>query len=221
MKNILLIFLICLSSSLYSQYGQEGAILAASEGLIRAVEMDKLNKAAGYQAEIVNYSLAIAAATTQIVITEQKLYESETKLAGWIENLSMTAELVDSAIKLGTTLENTYSLASENIPDVVPYITTVTIDFTLEATAIVDDYRVAIKESQINLLSNQERIEVILVSQEALDNLNYNANKLYDFIYALTTIKEYENTPTPLLTYDANNPVLSAQELLDNLLIED
>lgn len=202
-----------------AQYGQEGAILAASEALIRAIEIDQLDKIAKAQDEITLYHLAIAATSAEIVIIEQQLLDAQGDVRPWIQNLSSVYTIVETAKTLEESFSNILDKASSN-DKLMAMIAIPIASLIVDTAAVVDDYRIAFKNSDTNLLNNQQRIEILLSAQERLDFILAKTGEVNQATNAILTLLNLSEVTPEQNTYDTNNAILSNQEAMDNLIIE-
>ena len=217
MKYFYLIFIMFCTRPVLGQYGQEGAILAASETVIRALELSELDKIAQAQSSIVIYHGAIAASTAELVRIEQQKLDAKSELRTWIENMS-------SAIRVGTTAQQLYELQQQildlagNVPEIVPFVTETMVQLLLDATAIITDFTVALKEGSTNLMDNASRIEIINTAQEGLDYLVGKSLKLYSAMQAISHISLFEDGNPDNFQYDIEGAYQRALQRTVNLI---
>lgn len=220
MKKLFFLITGLLSTTFSSaQYGQEGAILAASEALIRAIETDQLNKIAKVQDEITVYHLAIAATSAEIVIIEQQLLDAQGDVRPWIQNLSSVYTLVKTAKTLEDSFSNILDKASAN--DKLMAMMSIPIaSLIIDTATIVADYSIAFKNADTNLLNNQQRIEILQSAQDRLDFILAKTGEVNQATNAILTVLNLGEGTADMKTFDRNSVILSNQQTIDNLIIE-
>lgn len=214
-KAILILFLLLVNQA-QSQYGQEGAILAAAEAVIRAVELDQLNKIADAQDKIIVYHAAIAVTTADIVRIEQEILNSQSNLKPWIQGLNSVIRVGRSAEYLTKVLTEISNILQEQ-PALLPLLTEPMIQIIADGAIIIADYAIAFKQSSTNLLNNQARIEVVNVAQDGLDYLILKSQKLLGTTRTLAALTAYEEIAGDT-QYDTEEAISATEEVISTFV---
>lgn len=201
----------------YCQYGQEGAILGGAEAVIRALELSELDKIAESQNEILTYHSAIAISTVEIVRIEQKLLDSQSELKPWVENLSSVIRVGVTATQLAEIQQRILDLAG-SVPEIVPLVTEAMINILLDASVIVTDFGIALKESSTNLLNNADRIKVINTAQDGLDYLLNESLEIYRGMQAIASLAVFEGQQGQEYLFDSSQAFQNAIDRIDNFI---
>ena len=218
-KRIITILFITSLQLGFSQYGQEGAILGGAEAVIRALELSELDKIAESQNEILTYHAAIAVSTAEIVRIEQKILNSQSDLKPWVENLSSVIRVGVTAAHLAEIQQRILDLAG-NVPEIVPLVTVAMINILIDASVIVTDFGIALKESSTNLLNNADRIKVINTAQDGLDYLLNESLELYKGMQAIASLAVFEGQQGQEYLFDSSPAFENAVNRIENFIQE-
>lgn len=218
-KRFLLILFLASLQLGFSQYGQEGAILGGAEAVIRALELSELDKIAESQNEILTYHAAIAVSTAEIVRIEQKILNSQSDLKPWVENLSSVIRVGVTAAHLAEIQQRILDLAG-NVPEIVPLVTEAMINILIDASVIVTDFGIALKESSTNLLNNADRIKVINTAQDGLDYLLNESLELYKGMQAIASLAVFEGQQGQEYLFDSSPAFENAVNRIENFIQE-
>lgn len=218
-KTFIILFTILLANQARSQYGQEGAILAAAEAVIRALELSQLDKIANAQDKIIVYHAAIAVTTADIVRVEQELLDAQSNVQPWVEGLTSVVRVGRSAERLGNILTEISAILQDH-PALLALLTEPMIQIIADAAIIISDYAIAFKESSTNLLSNEARMDVINIAQDGMDYLISKSIKILQAADTLAALAAFEELAEGNTEYSTEDAVTNSQQLIDTFVKE-
>lgn len=219
MKWLYMIISLFAINGTYAQYGQEGAILAASEGVIRALELDQLDNIAKAQERIVILHGLIAVTTADIVRIEQIKLDSETALQPWVNNLSSVVRIGLTATQL-VELQGEILQLAQDVPEMLPFITESLALLIGDSVIIVQDFQIALKEGSSNLLDNKARMDIINASQDGLDYLVEKSLSLLILMESLSHMAFMESSIPGDFQVNYDAIIERTSEKIESLIVE-